>query len=380
MLVAKKILISAFIIGILPLIYTYNPYSWRNTCRKDVEAIRDILTENHPGFYDDQNPLFKEWLSQGFCTALKKCERVTSAKDYMQVLTVFAAGFKDTHLWINFRPSLITQPVDTLQATQKQRLSSARDIGPKQAWVTLPTFNPKTAEERETLKEVIEKIASYRDYDALVFDVRGNGGGNSQYPIDLLTNLYGTTSSAPHFQKLMGEHYVEWRASSDNIEFVKQWLPELERDFGKDSESVRETCLDIEGMEKSKAVGNVFYRTRPDSKAIQEPCYTPCPVHARVAVITDGDCVSSCLIFIDHLFALEPAAVQVGLPTNVDTDYTEGRVVELPSDLARLHFPIKVRRNRPRKAYQGYIPQYPVHDIKNDEDVKKALQKALILP
>ena len=248
-------------------------------------------------------------------------------------------------------------------------------MGPQQVWVTLPSFYPETSEQEAALNNVIDSIGDYKKYDIVIFDVRGNQGGNSYYGTRILKNLYGEEYCNAAFKKLREKQYVEWRVSQGNIDYLKSLLVTLEQKFGL-SEIVTAFSVIVLEMEKNLAAGNPFYRALSESVEAVEFDRSQNPLHARVVVITDGCCASACLDFLDELFALGPV-LQVGLPTNVDTNYMECRDEKLPSGYATLHFPIKVFRNGPRESNQAYIPQVVVDDVYDDEKVKKMIDDAI---
>jgi len=87
-----------------------NKCSWKNIFKKDLNAIHTILQENHPGFYDDQNPFFKQWLNNGYQLALNQSQNIVSFADYIYGLRLFVNGFQDGHLRISFdKSSLCTE-------------------------------------------------------------------------------------------------------------------------------------------------------------------------------------------------------------------------------------------------------------------------------
>lgn len=67
--------------------------SWQSSYKKNLTLFYDTLKDNHPGFYDDQNPDFKLWLNKGYKEALAKVEEVHSYQDYKKNLCCFADGF-----------------------------------------------------------------------------------------------------------------------------------------------------------------------------------------------------------------------------------------------------------------------------------------------
>ncbi len=368
----KKLFIAlGLIVAIGLFLYQNNMNSWRMIYKKDLKAIYEILKENHPGFYDDQNPEFKAWLISGYAQALHKADQITSSVGYLDGLQFFVNGFKDNHLRLIYDPVVFGS--DDLSKAPKGEvlLASVKELGPQQVWVTIPSFYPQSTEEEDALKNIISLMPKYKDNKFIIFDVRGNKGGNSHYGTQILENLYGEQYCNACFKRLRAKQYVEWRASQGNIGYLKELLITLEKRFGK-GDVVTEFSVIISEMEKNLIVDNPFYRSLNNSVETAEVPISENHLNARVVVITDSYCASACLDFLDELFVLGPV-LQVGLPTNVDTNYLECRDVVLPSSLATLHFPIKVFRNRSRKSNQAHTPQVYVEDIYNDEELKRII-------
>ena len=88
------------------------------------------------------------------------------------------------------------------------------------------------------------------------------------------------------------------------------------------------------------------------------PAPFPSPFRHPVYVLTDPNCASACLDFMDLLHRL-PGVVQVGLPTSADTPYLELASAPLPSGQATLAYAMKVYRNRARRNNEWYDPAIP---------------------
>ncbi len=475
----KKILISSIILSFCLLaIRAQKSSSWKSIFQKDLKIIYDTLQENHPGFYDDQNPKFKEWLNDGYQQALNKLDGISSFADYIYGLRLFVNGFKDGHLRIQFDKSLLPaewpgfcigyqkgkfivvhsdkkdiplgaeliscddeSPIAWLKknvlsfidarnieasifvmapylslwegtvfvarpkkyifktnsgsqeagpAWQKisiadyfsklpknpQQKASIKELGINQVWISIPSFYPQTPKEEDCLNNLISSISHYASYDLVIFDVRGNGGGNSYYGSMMLKNLYGEEYYNTTLKKLHDKKYVEWRASQGNIDYLKKLLIKLEKQFGQ-SEIVSVFSDTISGMQKSQLMGNLFYKAMNSSKGTEELHHIRKPLHARIIAITDNYCASACLNFLDELFTLD-SVIHIGLATNADTNYMECRDVKLSSSLVTLHFPIKVFRNRIRKPNEVYIPLYHIDDIYNDSVLEEVIQKIIL--
>jgi hypothetical protein len=109
----------------------------------------------------------------------------------------------------------------------------------------------------------------------------------------------------------------------------------------------------IDAMPEARRRGDPFVTYRDPPEPQRRPAANP--VVARIFLLTDGRCGSSCLDFADLLFAMGEVR-HVGMPTHADTNYGDVRGVALPSGILRLTFAMKAIRGRPRRSGQPYIP------------------------
>lgn len=232
-----------------------------------------------------------------------------------------------------------------------------REFSDNCIWISLPTFRP-TGEDRESLKQIIRSLPERRNATVIVFDVRGNRGGNSQWGSDVLRALYGDAYYEFRRQTLqrLGT-YVEWRASRQNHQYINRRAQELEREFGRGSPIVRMMRTVDRKIQRAVERGKVLCQHR-DSRSVAALGRRPVnPVKDRVFLLTDGRCGSSCLDFADELFAMQTVK-HVGFPTNADSNYAEVRSEVLPSSISRLTFAMKVYRHRVRPANTPYLVQH----------------------
>lgn len=239
---------------------------------------------------------------------------------------------------------------------------AVRDFGPRGVWIAIPTFDAGddggAAEAK--LADLVARAEGWRGRDPIVFDVRGNGGGNSQWGQDILTRLYGRELFDARLAPEQGKTYVEWRVSPGNLAHLEELLPEIEAQFGAGSETAVWGRRIRDGLRRALAAGQALYRDdAPPSPAPARAEGEPkSPVAGRVVLLTDGACGSACLDFCDSVRLL-PGTLHVGRQTFADTDYMELREVPLPSGAAHLGLPIKVYRDRPRGNNEPYTPQVP---------------------
>lgn len=438
---------------------------WKSLALEDLEAIKELINENHPGIVDDENLYFKTWLKRGYQEAKKSASKASSFDEYYYLTKRFINGFKDGHLyyymtvertglrwpgfvvayrgkrfvvhslsdnpsfqqlpnkgdelvscdgknaaslmrgnvflfsgnedlpahWINFAPYLLVDYGNpyfyapkfcTFSGGAKVKLDwqdvrseqvktmllnagfgpapefALREVSPGVHWISMPTFDAGGGHVG-ALKSYIEKISSLKNASAIVFDVRGNNGGSSEWGSQLVGKLYGmdVLSYVEGFQTK--DQSVEYRVSDGNIAHFEKVVPFLATQYGRDAHIVQHFAKVLDGMKASRKSGKKLFKA-PETDRDGAPRPTSMPKHdvtAKVFLLTDGNCASACLNFADLLLAM-PGVVQVGAPTSADTNYMEVRGIDLPSGIARLSVATKVYRNRPRGHNKFYSPKH----------------------
>ncbi len=246
-----------------------------------------------------------------------------------------------------------------------------RKLGNGAFWLSMSTFTSDIKRpEFEQLKKLVADAKAVqndmRTAPFVVLDVRGNGGGNSEWSEKLGKILWGEDWLKAH--PVEGGTIADWRASKGNRAYLEKAQRELEK-AGKDASTLAFLKRITDGMAKAEADGNPYWR--------EEESVPPKPAQAHneaagtaIYALTDFRCASSCLTAVDTWKAL--GAIQVGRPTFADSFYMEGRRAELPGGKALLHFPMKVYRNRARGSDQ---PEMPVHLFSGNMTDDAALEK-----
>ena len=224
------------------------------------------------------------------------------------------------------------------------------------AWIRLPQFSPAEAEEA-ALMRVPAAAAKVRGAAVIVFDLRGNQGGNSKWGTDVLQGVYGKAHMDYFDQKQGSSQYVEYRVSENNARHAEHYIPIMARQFGADSATTRQAIDFARRMRAALVSGAPF--VRQDSGEGSKPlaaASAPLPLsQARAVLLTDSGCVSSCLDFADAVLRL-PNVRHVGETTGADTLFMEVRKVPLPSGLGQLILAQKVYRGRQRGSNQPWTP------------------------
>jgi hypothetical protein len=228
-------------------------------------------------------------------------------------------------------------------------------------WFSIPSFDGDP--QSPAGKALPPIIATMRDdrpalstAPAIVLDLRGNGGGSSDWSRQIAEILWGRGA----LDRLPSDGtYVEWRVSRANLDSIKDSY-ERRREGGVLSPEARtwyETV--IAGLTAALARGDALWR-QPDDEAEQAQAGTshtaPPPLAGVVYVLTDEACGSACLDAVDLWRAL--GAVHVGRTTSADTLYMEVRSLKLPSGVTGFSLPMKVYRNRARGSNEPVVPVY----------------------
>ncbi len=254
-------------------------------------------------------------------------------------------------------------------------------------WLRVPSFSsdPSNRKSLENLFRLVNRNqADIANSQALVIDVRGNGGGSSTFGEILVYLLFDRETLRRHSDQGDPTINIDWRASSDNLAYAKTWLdPNSPRHLPAEDWTRRI----IDGMQAAYQAGNPYFRESVPAQTFDEDPSTlpywavpsdasksnlpsfipPIPLRSKIFVLMDGACVSACLDFIDYLKHFE-GITYLGLPTDADTQYLDTRTVELPSQLGSLTFPMKVYRNRLRTPGQSYAPDIAYAGIDRSEN------------
>lgn len=71
---------------------------WSRNAARDIEAMHDLIRDNHPGPVDPANPGFRLWLEQGREKALVLARKARTRADYWRSVHLYINGFRDGHL------------------------------------------------------------------------------------------------------------------------------------------------------------------------------------------------------------------------------------------------------------------------------------------
>lgn len=189
-------------------------------------------------------------------------------------------------------------------------------------------------------------VKNFKKKNIIIFDLRGNQGGNSEYGSKLINNLFGLNYAEQQRNLNYKDIYVDWRVSKSNLNYLKDLYEQYKSSWIKNI---------IEGFETKLQERQSYYIELLFEESLSINTSLLNPVKAKIIIIIDEKNVSSVLDFIEELKTMTSNIILVGKTTKADRLYMELRTVELPSKLGTFSFPIKVYRNRKRGDNVPYI-------------------------
>ncbi|WP_186645644.1 S41 family peptidase [Fluviispira vulneris] len=225
-------------------------------------------------------------------------------------------------------------------------------------WISMPSYSEEEKFEK-LYAEIEQNTNELRNAALIVFDVRGNTGGDSSFGSSVIKQIWGKEyyNNLPKQQN----EYVEWRASWGNYNFVNNQY--FKKFSGAEEKKNINRYRYYESLLKNikAAIANKqdYYLEKyyEEDKEKPKKVKVSNKVKANIVLLTDARCASACLDFADEIYSL-PNVKHVGQITGSDTQYMDISITNLKSGLAELIYPMKVYRNRKRKADESYLPQY----------------------
>lgn len=301
--------------------------TWQKTYRRDLDFIHKTIEVQTPAYaIHDTDFIVKH--KNAWNKALN--QKIFSKNTYKVALQRYIDTFNypsHSHIRLNFRDKLNT-------FIPKRFVSpTIESIEDGVFWLRIPSFAPQNKLEQEKFACFCNQVKQLRGAKCVVFDVRGNGGGNSAWGVSIIKSLYGE-----EYWRYIHATYclknppsVAWRVTRENLEHLKNNL-----NFDDKQELIK-------NVEDSLEKGLALYIEKNLCKKI--PPAKPSMFAGKSLLVTDAKCFSATLAFCEMLLLVDRSVLQVGDTTGRDNAYTEVRTVDLPSGCGRLSFPIKFHVN-----------------------------------
>jgi len=198
-------------------------------------------------------------------------------------------------------------------------------------------------------------VNDIRNSDRVIIDLRGNGGGSSQFAGQLAKRLWGEPV-VNHYRPFWGP--VVYPAVSGTHQYIADTtIPELRKlslagKIPQGAVAEQEQFLAV--LDKAIAEGRktitVGQLTEPERDAVPVN-----PMKAQVFLVTDYACNSACLDLMD-LFLAIPNVYHAGTQTGADTIFIELERHKLPSGMHILAYGHHALIKRQRGSNVPYTP------------------------
>ncbi|MCX7358523.1 MAG: S41 family peptidase [Alphaproteobacteria bacterium] len=245
-------------------------------------------------------------------------------------------------------------------------------------WIGVPSLANESGDQLRALVDQIKaNAASIRAGHAVIIDVRGNGGGNSEWGAEIARALWGDEVISAIPESNPGGA-TDWRVSQRNLDYINSFAPQLIAQFGEESGVAQWVRQAQQNFAASLAANEPLWRERDPGETgpiPQSGGYTqrrpegPSPIPARVYILSNGTCASACLDFADIVMHI-PGTQLIGMDTSGDGLLMEIRDQTLPSGLARVNLPLKVYRGRARGALEAYHADIAYDGVWDDLSVR----------
>jgi hypothetical protein len=352
-----------FLLTLLFAIFSCSKPSSSKNLESDLQFIYRTIVADHPGIYNEDDPNFRYNLMVSYDKAKYSLSKTKNFSKQKEIIRSFVKSLDDNHAWVDWHDN-----IKNLEKDKKAPSFQSIYLNPHTVWITLPTFNISNSQKQE-FERIIKAIKEFKYRKAIIFDLRGNQGGNSEYGSMVVDSLFGKEYAEQQRTKYNKFVSVDWRASRDNLAYINSLFDQYKSLWLK---KVRE------GMRLRFAQGKPFYReTFSTAYSPKNSMHHANQVTAKIFIVIDSENFSAALDFIDEIKMMEADHILIGHKTKADRLYMEVRTVDLPSGLGTFSFPIKVYRNRLRLDNQPYIPDIKYRDISNTKNLQNYIIKII---
>ena len=222
-------------------------------------------------------------------------------------------------------------------------------LGADKHWVGMPDFNG--ARSGAAYSALYPQLAALPKSGWIVFDLRGNGGGDSSWGNRALRALYGEAYAEQLSAAGGTAKYLVANAASAAL--LKHYI-----DAPEFADSKADNQRDLLAVQTAMQAGAKLALVSGDAKAatLTDPTW-PRPHGPRIAAVIDRSCFSSCMNFLQQLQASGDSIV-LGEPTIGYSPFGEITTVALPSGRGTLRVPTAWFKTA-QATREPFVPDIP---------------------
>jgi hypothetical protein len=242
---------------------------------------------------------------------------------------------------LNWRP--ITRDLLAVRLAKTVSFGAA-GYGVRQAgggyWIALQGLQDTRAV--AVVDAVRAQVAAMRAAPFVILDLRGNGGGSSEFGRQIAEQLFGVAYVNAELGPADSPCGSAWRVSPANLRELEHYrvvFANRGADFVRIFDNLLAQARDAAKAGKAFS-GPLSCPTTASGAAAPAPMFK-----GRLFLVTDGLCFSSCLDVVDDLRHL--GAVQLGRTTDANTHYAEVSDRPMPSGLSTFSTMMAVEVSEP---------------------------------
>jgi hypothetical protein len=110
---------------------------------KDLDFIYNAVLENHPGFYNKEDPDFRRNLENSYVKAKSTIKKSKLNSNLKKAISKFAKSFHDAHVWVHWFDAT---PQKQNHINPKFSIS---ELSSDVVWMSLPPFDLNSGQEKE---------------------------------------------------------------------------------------------------------------------------------------------------------------------------------------------------------------------------------------
>ena len=241
-------------------------------------------------------------------------------------------------------------------------------LGAGKSWVGMPDFNG--ARSAAAYEALYAQLARLPRSGWIVFDLRGNGGGDSSWGNRALQALYGAAWGTRVAEAGGTAKYLV--ANAATVAQLKLYIAAPEHAHSK-----AEFESDLAKVEAAIAAGDAMALVsgQADAAALVTPA-SPRPHGPRIAALIDRGCFSSCMNFLQQIQASGDSVV-LGEATIGYSPFGEITRIDLPSGRGSLRIPTAWFKTT-QATREPFVPDFPyTGDMADDAAVMKWVSSKL---
>lgn len=224
-------------------------------------------------------------------------------------------------------------------------------LGAGMQWVAMPDFDGRKS--GAAYEALYEQLAALKAPEWIVFDLRGNGGGDSSWGNRALQALYGE----PYGTRLeaAGSYSKRLVADQATVDVFRRFASLSE--FAASKEDLEAAIPKLEGaIQRGEKMAEVEAGTLEKATALASQLRQR-PGGPRIAAIIDRGCFSSCMNFVQQIRAMSDT-VLLGEPTLGYSPYGEINQFKLPSGHGTIRLPSAIYSTL-QAPREPFIPDLP---------------------